>query len=175
MIRFILNSSVASHGKVPVLSISSTTLRPSSPSARPNPMTKGKFRAYLRRGILAHGFARARCGDCGHELLIRISICLPAIPVSPLVEEASSRWDDDRGGIRRGVRPRAAGSSAHRADASGVVGFERAERGELRGGRSTRMGLPPKEFQVRAACTKSPLIPMGRLNPVWTSTPRSDR
>ena len=25
------------------------------------------FRAYLRCGILAHGFARARCGDCGHE------------------------------------------------------------------------------------------------------------
>lgn len=25
------------------------------------------FRAYLRCGILAHGFARARCEDCGHE------------------------------------------------------------------------------------------------------------
>jgi len=29
------------------------------------------FRAYLRCGILAHGFARARCVDCGHERLIR--------------------------------------------------------------------------------------------------------
>jgi hypothetical protein len=28
------------------------------------------FRAYLRCGILAHGFARARCQDCGHERLI---------------------------------------------------------------------------------------------------------
>jgi len=31
------------------------------------------FRAYLRCGILAHGFARARCEDCGHERLIPFS------------------------------------------------------------------------------------------------------
>jgi len=31
------------------------------------------FRAYLRCGILAHGFARARCEDCGHERLIAFS------------------------------------------------------------------------------------------------------
>ncbi|HEX9885503.1 MAG TPA: transposase zinc-binding domain-containing protein [Longimicrobiales bacterium] len=31
------------------------------------------FRAYLRCGILAHGFARARCGDCGHERLIALA------------------------------------------------------------------------------------------------------
>lgn len=31
------------------------------------------FRAYLRCGILAYGFARARCGDCGHERLIAFS------------------------------------------------------------------------------------------------------
>ena len=31
------------------------------------------FRAYLRCGILAHGFARARCDDCGHERLIAFS------------------------------------------------------------------------------------------------------
>jgi hypothetical protein len=28
------------------------------------------FRAYLRCGILAHGFARARCTDCGAERLV---------------------------------------------------------------------------------------------------------
>ena len=28
------------------------------------------FRGYLRCGILAHGFARARCEDCGHERII---------------------------------------------------------------------------------------------------------
>jgi len=31
------------------------------------------FRAYLRCGILAHGFAGARCEDCGHERLIPFS------------------------------------------------------------------------------------------------------
>ena len=31
------------------------------------------FRAYLRCGTLAHGFARARCEDCGHERLIPFS------------------------------------------------------------------------------------------------------
>jgi hypothetical protein len=31
------------------------------------------FRAYLKCGILAHGFARARCEDCGHERLIPFS------------------------------------------------------------------------------------------------------
>jgi hypothetical protein len=28
------------------------------------------FRSYLECGILAHGFDRARCQDCGHERLI---------------------------------------------------------------------------------------------------------
>jgi Transposase zinc-binding domain len=30
-------------------------------------------RAYLRCGILAHGFARAKCVDCGHERLVPFS------------------------------------------------------------------------------------------------------
>lgn len=31
------------------------------------------FRAYLKCGILAHGFARARCDACGHERLVAFS------------------------------------------------------------------------------------------------------
>ena len=31
------------------------------------------FRGYLECGILAHGFARARCEGCGHERLIPFS------------------------------------------------------------------------------------------------------
>ena len=31
------------------------------------------LRAYLRCGILAHGFARAQCVDCGHERLVPFS------------------------------------------------------------------------------------------------------
>jgi len=32
-----------------------------------------EFRRYLEWGILAHGFARARCGQCGHDFLIAFS------------------------------------------------------------------------------------------------------
>jgi hypothetical protein len=32
-----------------------------------------EFRRYLESGILAHGFARARCGQCGHDFLIAFS------------------------------------------------------------------------------------------------------
>ncbi len=31
------------------------------------------FRAYLRCGILAHGFARARCSGCGYDFLVAFS------------------------------------------------------------------------------------------------------
>jgi hypothetical protein len=32
-----------------------------------------EFRGYLECGILAHGFARARCGQCGYDFLIAFS------------------------------------------------------------------------------------------------------
>ena len=32
-----------------------------------------EFRRYLECGILAHGFARARCGQCGHDFLVAFS------------------------------------------------------------------------------------------------------
>jgi hypothetical protein len=34
---------------------------------------ENEFRSYLRCGILAHGFARARCSGCGHEFLVGFS------------------------------------------------------------------------------------------------------
>jgi len=34
---------------------------------------EGEFRRYLECGILAHGLARARCRDCGHDFLIAFS------------------------------------------------------------------------------------------------------
>ena len=34
---------------------------------------ENEFRSYLRCGILAHGFARARCSGCGHEFLVAFS------------------------------------------------------------------------------------------------------
>jgi hypothetical protein len=32
-----------------------------------------EFRQYLTCGVLAHGFARARCADCGHDFLVAFS------------------------------------------------------------------------------------------------------
>jgi hypothetical protein len=32
-----------------------------------------EFRHYLECGILAYGFARARCPDCGHDFLVAFS------------------------------------------------------------------------------------------------------
>ena len=32
-----------------------------------------EFERYLKCGILAHGFARVRCGDCGNDLLVALS------------------------------------------------------------------------------------------------------
>ncbi|URD45712.1 transposase zinc-binding domain-containing protein (plasmid) [Pseudomonas sp. BYT-5] len=31
------------------------------------------FAKYLECGIFAHGFARARCGDCGHDYFVAFS------------------------------------------------------------------------------------------------------
>ena len=33
----------------------------------------GEFRKFLRCGVLAHGFARVRCGDCAFERLVPFS------------------------------------------------------------------------------------------------------
>ena len=34
---------------------------------------KREFEKYLECGILAHGFARVHCGDCGHDRLVGFS------------------------------------------------------------------------------------------------------
>ena len=33
-------------------------------------LTERELHRYLECGILAHGFARARCADCGHDFII---------------------------------------------------------------------------------------------------------
>ena len=43
------------------------------------------FRAYLRCGILAHGFARARCAGCGYDFLGRVSPRSSRVPDSERV------------------------------------------------------------------------------------------
>lgn len=42
--------------------------------ARPLPRyVEDELRAYLRCGVFAHGFVRARCDACGHDLLVAFS------------------------------------------------------------------------------------------------------
>lgn len=55
------------------------------------------FRAYLRCGILAHGFCRAYCAGCGHDLLIPFSckgrdIC-PSCATRRMVETSAHMVD----------------------------------------------------------------------------------
>jgi len=40
------------------------------------PFVTAEFRKFLRCGVLAHGFARVRCGDCAFERLVPFSCCL---------------------------------------------------------------------------------------------------
>ena len=44
-----------------------------SAGARVPAFVKREFADYLKCGILAHGFARLRCGECGDEALIAFS------------------------------------------------------------------------------------------------------
>jgi hypothetical protein len=39
----------------------------------PSGFVKDEFDAFLECGILAHGFLRLRCGDCGHDKLVAFS------------------------------------------------------------------------------------------------------
>ena len=66
-----------------------------------------EFRRYLECGILAHGFARARCADCGHDFLIAYSckgrgVC-PSCTTRRMVETAAHLADH--------VIPRLAGAA----------------------------------------------------------------
>ena len=39
----------------------------------PKPFVRKAFKKYLECDIFAHGFARARCGDCGHDYFVAFS------------------------------------------------------------------------------------------------------
>jgi hypothetical protein len=60
-------------------------------------LTEREFRRYLECGILAHGFARARCPDCGHDFIVAYSckgrgIC-PSCTTRRMVETAAHLTD----------------------------------------------------------------------------------
>ena len=50
-------------------------MAPATPLAarRARSAQSDEFEAFLECGILAHGFLRLRCGDCGHDKLVAFS------------------------------------------------------------------------------------------------------
>ena len=50
-----------------------------------------EFRKYLACGILAHGFARGRCANCGHDVLIAFSAIAPCIALPPASLQSSCK------------------------------------------------------------------------------------
>ena len=63
----------------------------------PKPFVRQAFRKYLECGIFAHGFARARCDDCGHDYFVAFSckgrgVC-PSCNTRRMVETAAHLTD----------------------------------------------------------------------------------
>jgi hypothetical protein len=63
----------------------------------PKPYVRQAFEKYLECGIFAHGFARARCDDCGHDFLVAFSckgrgVC-PSCNTRRMVETAAHLTD----------------------------------------------------------------------------------
>jgi hypothetical protein len=63
----------------------------------PKPYDRQAFRKYLECGIFAHGFARARCDDCGHDYFVAFSckgrgVC-PSCNTRRMVETAAHLCD----------------------------------------------------------------------------------
>jgi hypothetical protein len=63
----------------------------------PKPYVRQAFRKYLECGIFAHGFARARCDDCGHDYFVAYSckgrgVC-PSCNTRRMVETAAHLTD----------------------------------------------------------------------------------
>ena len=63
----------------------------------PKPYVRQAFRRYLECGIFVHGFARARCDDCGHDYFVAFSckgrgVC-PSCNTRRMVETAAHLTD----------------------------------------------------------------------------------
>jgi hypothetical protein len=63
----------------------------------PKPYVRQAFRKYLECGIFAHGFARARCDDCGHDFFVAFSckgrgVC-PSCTTRRMVQTAAHLTD----------------------------------------------------------------------------------
>ena len=76
----------------------------------PRAFVRQAFRKYLECGIFAHGFARARCDDCGHDYFVAYSckgrgVC-PSCNTRRMVETAAHLTDHvlPRLSVRQWVR-----------------------------------------------------------------------
>ncbi|MFN7134911.1 MAG: transposase zinc-binding domain-containing protein [Myxococcales bacterium] len=70
-----------------------------------------KLAKYLRCGVLAHGFARVRCGDCGFELLVGFSCKVRGLCSSC---DARRMHDSTEHLLTRVLPPRTSGSGCSR-------------------------------------------------------------
>jgi len=81
---------------------------------------KNAFRSYLECGILAYGFARLRCPDCGYDAVVAFSckerICRYVVR-PPFCQERLRRLDDGRV-VYQFRRPWSDGPSPRRSEAS---------------------------------------------------------
>jgi hypothetical protein len=142
----------------------------------PKPYVRQAFRKYLECGIFAHGFARARCDDCGHDYFVAYSckgrgVC-PSCNTRRMVETAAHLTDHvfprlpvrqwvlsvpqtaallhaaRRGGTEHGAAHLLAGHCANPADPQPRCGT-----GRQGGPAHRRRGLyPPVRLQPERAC-----------------------
>ena len=99
----------------------------------PRPFVRQAFEKYLEFGFFAHGFARARCEDCGHDFLVAFSckgrgVC-PSCNARRMAETAAHLSDHvfPRLPVRQWVLPHHAG----RRDLVGHVGLVRELRRQI--------------------------------------------
>jgi len=128
-------------------------------------VTEREFRRYLECCILAHGFARARCADCGHDFLVAYSckcrgVC-PSCTTRRMVETAAHLADH--------VIPRLAGAPVGALGAQAPALLPRTRSGSSQ----RRTAYIPDRHRAGAAATQSrrqcsaPLRRRGLHPPLW--------
>jgi hypothetical protein len=105
--RTVLHELVAQHAKTMV-----AELRDADPEGGGLPRyVERELAAYLRCGVLAHGFARVRCQACGDEIIVSSRLATP-------VRHDVGASDGHAGSICHGVIARAANLSTSTRDPS---------------------------------------------------------
>ncbi len=120
----------------------------------PKPYVRKAFAKYLECGIFAHGFARARCGDCGHDCFVAFSckgrgVC-PSCNRRRMVETAAHLTDHvfPRLPVRQWVLSVPKRLRYFMQRDSAVLGCPRAYFRDAQGGRYLLVRLITLEFRV---------------------------